>query len=554
MTTCSSPKSAVFAGVSMFSLASCLACSDDDSPTRHVDIDAATTTSVADAAAPNVGTQETDTWPSTRSSSASSSRGSNTGDASTSRGDAAADGTSNPYDGGYSTVVEPHESDRSTSDLVGTTSHDTASTDATLGPDTQLSETQVDVDAGGGGPAVRTRLVVADPEAAALYIYDIPSLELVGQVDSVHFAEHAGFLPLSNGKVLFADDQNYTLNIHDVFGEVPGDLALMVSLASPPVHFAVDPSHRFAAVSGMGDDSAGDVFTLVDLTTWDTAFAPIPTGEPGVLLGGDPLLVYHRNSEPSSLETYAFETLWSGEVTQLSSVALGNGPHGEAVVHTHNKLFSAADEGIYVVTAEGISLSEPRVIPYAASGRTGGRAFYARLGTTGDYLYSYLRDDGENHDRAWADWTNDVFIVDVANETASRVAIGEGLVYRLAESERFAIFAQYHPDGDFAHFLDTDPNSPSFHEIVAVVPLPAMSKRPTGDDPSPWTSEAFRLTGIVPSGRYAFVTQGGDGEVLVIDTETMAITGTIDTPTPLNYGGYLLGMEEGAAIADTVGR
>ncbi len=454
--------------------------------------------------------------------------------------------SSDPWDGGSRSNTSVPDAAAPSSD-ESNTRWGSASLD---GGTTELSGEQAD----GGAEGPRARLVVADPEAWALYIYDIPSLELVGQYDGVHFSEHAGFLPLNDGRVLFADDQNYTLNIHEVFGPIPGDLALLASLASPPVHFAVDPDHQFAAVSGMGAGEAADLFTLVDLATWETVYTPIPTGEPGVLFGGHPLTVYHRNSEPSAFEAYSFDTLWSGQVSLLDSVTLGMAPHGDAIAHASGKLFSAADEGIYVVTADGSEMSEPRVIPYEASGRSGGRAFYARLGTTGDYLYSYLRNDGENHELGWRDWTNDVFIADVNSETAIRLSVGQGLVYRLSESNKFALFAQYHPDGDFAHFLDTDPASPTFHTVVASIPLPAMTKMPTGDDASPWESEAFRLTGMLPSGRYGFVTQGGDGKIVVIDTADMSIAGTIDAPTPLNYGGYVIGMEEGARTADSVGR
>lgn len=402
-----------------------------------------------------------------------------------------------------------------------------------------------------GGVAPLARLVVADPQAYALYVYDIPSLELVGQYDGVHFAEHSGFVPLDDGRVLFADDEALSLNIHDVFGELPGDLTFMAPLVLPPVHLAVDPAHRHAVTTGIGQNGGPDRMTLVDLQTAAVREVDIPTGDPGVLLGGDPLLLYHRNDEPPAFETYAFETLLHGHVELLSSVPLGTGPHGEAIAHAASKLFSATDEGFCVSTASGTELSASRVVPYAANGRSGGRAYYGRLGDSGRFLYSYLRADTE---LGWGDWKNDAYILDVNTETATRVELGNGLIYRLSESSRYAVYAQYHPDGDFAHFLDTDATSDTFHTIVGKVPLPAMSKVPTGDDASPWGSEAFRLTGILPSGEYAFVTHGGDGEISVIETRSMIIVGTITTPTPLDFGGYLLGMERGAHTSDTVGR
>lgn len=433
---------------------------------------------------------------------------------------------------------------------LGNTS--TVSLDATS--PTQDDATSIPTLPDAGGVQRSARLVVADPEAWSLYVYDVPSLELVGTYEGVHFSEHGGFLPLGDGRVMFLDDQNYTLNIHDVFGAVPGDLTLMAPLASAPVHFAIDGEQRFAAVSGMGASGGADLFTLVDLATSDVAYASIPTGEPGVLLGGSPLHLYHRNDDPPAMEAYDFDALWSGVVAPLASVPLGTEPHGEAIAHAAGKLFSAADEGLYVMDAAGGDLSVPRIVPYAADGRVGGRAFYGRLGADGNYLYSYLRNDGDAHDRAWRDWQNDAFIVNVHDETTKRVELGNGLVYRLATSSRFAVFAQYHPDGDFALFLDTDPSSPTHHDIVGRVALSAMGATPTGPDATPWDTPAFRLTGMVPSGEYAFVTHGGDGAISVIHTGSMTIVGTISTPSPLNYGGYVVGMEVGASGADTSGR
>jgi len=184
----------------------------------------------------------------------------------------------------------------------------------------------------------------------------------------------------------------------------------------------------------------------------------------------------------------------------------------------------------------------------------GGRAYYARLSHDGNFLYTYLRDSGPDFDWAWKDWVSDAFIVDVKAETAKRLEIGKGLVYRLADSAKFAIFVQYHPDGDFAHFLDTDAKSATFQTFVGKVPLETMTKAPTGADADPWSSEAFRLAGMVPSGRWAFVTHGGDGKVSMIDTRTMKVEKQLTLPTPLNYGGYLLGVEAGATLNDTVGR
>jgi len=54
-------------------------------------------------------------------------------------------------------------------------------------------------------------------------------------------------------------------------------------------------------------------------------------------------------------------------------------------------------------------------------------------------------------------------------------------------------------------------------------------------------------------GRLGFVTQGGDGIVVVLDLANGSVSGTIDTGTPLNGGGHL-GIFGPAAYSDSIGR
>ena len=408
--------------------------------------------------------------------------------------------------------------------------------------------------AGSAPGAEEGRLVIADAHASTLYIYSVPSLQQLAVIDDVKFADHAGFVPLNDGRVLFTDSATNELISLRVLGDEPAVVG-RAALTYPAIHLAVDPAHEYAAISGAGP-AAGEpgAFTLVRLVDFYHRSVPIPTGEPGVLLGGSPLYVYHRNDDLAQVEAYLFEDLWKGTVSLKGSVAIGVAPHGEALAHAEGKMFVAADDGINVIPTAGAELGDVTQIPYDIDGRTGGRAFYARLSVDAKYLYSYLRDSGPNYDWAWKDWVSDAYVVDVQNETAKRIEIGKGLVYRLADSEKYAMFVQYHPDGDFAHFMDTDAKSDTFQEIIAKVPLEAMSKTPTEPEADPWSSEAFRMAGMVPSGRYAFVSHGGDGKVSMIDTASMEVAGEIELPTPLDYGGYLLGVEPGAVVRDTVGR
>lgn len=408
---------------------------------------------------------------------------------------------------------------------------------------------------GGTAEAPEARLVIADPDASKLYVYSVPELQQLAVLDDVAFADHAGFVPLDDGRVLFADSATAELVAVQVLGTAEPQVVGRARLATSAVHIAVSPEQDYAAVSGAAALAADqDEFTLVRLSDFFHKSAFIPTGEPGIMLGGEPLYLYHRNDDPAQVEAYAFSQLWSGTVALEGSRAIGAAPHGEALAHAAGKIFVAADGGVNVLPVEGSSFGEVEVIPYDIDGKVGGRAFYARLSTDGNYLYSYLRDSGPTFDWPWKDWVSDAYIVDVKNETAKRLEIGKGLVYRLADSSKFALFVQYHPDGDFAHLLDTNPESPTFQTFVGKIPLEGMTHAPTGEGADPWSSVAFRLAGMVPSGRWGFVSHGGDGKVSVIDTEQMKVVGQVELPTDLNYGGYLLGVEAGTTLRDTIGR
>jgi YVTN family beta-propeller protein len=245
--------------------------------------------------------------------------------------------------------------------------------------------------------------------------------------------------------------------------------------------------------------------------------------------------------------------LWNGMVPAPTTTMIGGAPHGEVIAHSAGKLLVAADDGINAVTVDGPTLGTATVIPYDVDGRSGGRAFYARLSADGKYAYSYLRDSGPGFSWAWKDWVSDAYVIDITAGTAKRIEIGKGLVYRLADSPKYALFVQYHPEGDFAHIMDTDPASATFQTIVAKVPLDRMSKTP-GPEESPWGSVAFRIAGMTPDGAYGFVTHGGDGIVSVIDLATRQVVHKINTPTKLNNGGYLLGVTPHGMPADTIGR
>lgn len=190
-------------------------------------------------------------------------------------------------------------------------------------------------------------------------------------------------------------------------------------------------------------------------------------------------------------------------------------------------------------------------ILWDVSGREGGRAYFVRLAADGRHLYSYMADRGDD-DTAWETWRNDAYVADLTTDDATRVELGPGLVYRFALSDPYALFVNIHPDGDNAHLLDTDPDSASYGEIVATVPLDPLTEGPKAGE-SPWDAEG-RIAAISPDGATGFVSHGGDGLISVIDTEVGEVVEKLEVPTPLEGGGYMIAVGDKMPFADTVGR
>lgn len=386
-------------------------------------------------------------------------------------------------------------------------------------------------------------LLVADPQAAVLYVYALPELAQVATFENVKLGEHAGFLPLPDGRVLFVDEgagELVVLALQDepeIIGRAP--------VGVPASHIAVDEGLTYAAT---GSDEAGKTLTLVDLETFESTSVSVDGSDPGLALGGEPLTLYHRHPE-GRLEAYAVADLLAGRTEPAATVETDTGGHGEAISHRLNRVYIAADHGVEVLEASAEGLAGRSRLPYAASGREGGRAYFVRV--TDSHLYSYLR-IVESEDQPWQEWQNDLYVADLETEEVTRVPLAPGLVFRFGLSEPYALFFNVHPEGDFAYLVDVDSASETFHEVVAEIPLAPLTNAPQPDT-SPWEAEARRAT-ITPDGRWGFVSHGGDGLVSVIDTEAREVVRTLTVPTPLSGGGYLLAVGPDTPFTDTVGR
>jgi DNA-binding beta-propeller fold protein YncE len=149
---------------------------------------------------------------------------------------------------------------------------------------------------------------------------------------------------------------------------------------------------------------------------------------------------------------------------------------------------------------------------------------------------------------AWAQTQNVVSAFDLEDGRSSLYPLPNGIFGRSAISKPYALLHAIGPDGDAAYLFDVDPASPAYRTIVATIPLPALSHGPVAGQTSVGTERRFGT--ITPAGDVAYVTQGGDGTISVIDTAAGAIASTIRTPTALAGGGYLAIVEKGQELSD----
>ena len=412
----------------------------------------------------------------------------------------------------------------------------------------------LDLPVWGGAAEAAGHLLVADPADGGITVYALADGTAVAEIADVYMDGHAGFVALPDGRVLLADNVARELVVLDLGGDTPS-IAGRASLPGSAVHFAVDEAQTFAVVSTAPDFESGEgetTLTHIDLSTLAVTSAPIESGEPGVLVGDGVIL--HRDGGPiGRLESFAVDG-FSAESAPANFIDIGAYGHGEAFIDGH--AYVATDDGVDVVHVDGTDLSYEALIPWNVSDREGGRAYYMRTAPNGGYLWSYLRIVDESAVDAWEnwqDWQNDLYVVDLAATEATRLELGPGLVYRMALTDKLALLVRLHPDGDVAHFIDADPASETFLTEIAAVTLP-----PTGDAPEagvePWDAAGQRIPALSADSRWAFVTSGGDGAVVVIDVEAQAVTGMIEAPTHLDGGGYLLVVEPGAPLVDRVGR
>ncbi len=386
-------------------------------------------------------------------------------------------------------------------------------------------------------------LAIADPAAETLAVVSLSTLMPVDRLDGVQANGHVGFIPLANGWLLFVDDLGGRLMAIEVHGDhldtyeaaIPGETFS---------HIAIDSDHaHWAAV---GSDDPATPITLVNLESWEaTPVAIADAGEVGLLLSHDYL--FHRNNNLNQIEAYLLDDLVSGSITPLSTAPIGTGGHGESISMTGDTLYTATDDGIEAVAWDGQELTWLTAYPWESTERSGGRGYFQRLSLDGTQVVSYTADrSGPVTD--WPAWSNDAVLVDIADGITRRIELGDGYVFRFGLAHDRAVFYRMGGDGDEAIVLELPDG-----EISHRIPLEPMSTGPAADE-SIYERGQYRAVTATTDGHWGFVSQGGDGVVVMLDLEAGDVAGVIEAGSPLEGGGYLAVFGDDASFADTIGR
>lgn len=418
-----------------------------------------------------------------------------------------------------------------------------------------------DASAGGAAPSAgptfrpasdEERLVVADPAASAVHAYSVPGHEPLGTIEGVAVADHAGFVQLEDGRLLAASTQPPELVALDVTGSEP-QVVGRVDLPGAAVHIAVDPGAGLAAVSTAAASEGGDAgITVVDLSSFEARSSlEVASEEPGIAFvdGG---LLHRDGAEDGRVELLPLDGALAGEAEAAATTSVGAYGHGEAVVD--GRLLLATDAGLERVGVAPDRLSPETAVPWAADGSDWGRGYYLRVvGGEHPHVWSYVRDQSS---ASWAQWRNDVLVVPPGADVARRAPLGNGLAFRFAVADDRVLFARMHPDGYTAHVVDADPASSTFMTTLHEVALPVPSGAPARDDDmdAVWASPGRPIAALRGDGDVGYVSRGGDGVIDVLDTVAGTVTGTIEVPTPLDGGGYLVVARPGVELVDRLGR
>lgn len=408
-------------------------------------------------------------------------------------------------------------------------------------------------------PTNQEYLVASDEEADALYVYRGSDLKRTGSLDDLALSGHAGTVQLPDGRLIGIDDEAGRVVAVKINSkgrpkivdsvDIPGDW-------EGAAWAVADAGLRYFAVSGGSEDAP--TVSVVDLRTFalhQMAVTPAPDSsgnipETQVYLAGKPLqLVYTTGGQ---FRTVPLRTLLTGGTPEVTSTApVGPATHGPVITRTGDQVLSTTADGLDSASISGTTLTNPRSVAYSPT-RNIIQVYRPRLAVDGRTVWGSAAEDTGLAPAAWADTRNDVSAIDINTHRSHLTRLPDGIAGRLAISRRYAAVTTIHPDGDVLTLLDARRSSATYRRIVGTVALPSLTHGPVAGTPT--TGTESRFSALSPSGATAYVSQGGDGEIEVINTNKRRIVATIDTPSALRGGGYLTVVKAGTPISDLVAR
>lgn len=404
-------------------------------------------------------------------------------------------------------------------------------------------------------------LVVSDPQAEALHVYRASDNKRTGSLDDIAVSTHGGTLPLPDGRLIVVDDAN--ARVAAITINAKGKPRIVDSAAIPGDDWegmawgTADTRLRYFAFTGEGHDGVSPI-TVVDLRTFRVHQVEVATGSDGsgntpetqVYLAGKPLqLVYSTAGKFHSVPLSDVLADRSPHVT--STAPVGNGTHGPVVARNGAAVFSTTAQGFFGASITGATLRSPRHVAYSPT-RDIPSNFRPRLAADERMVWGAVTENPAVTPENWADTRNNVSLIDSVTYKSRLVRLPDGQASRLAMSSAYAAVSTIHPDGDVLTLLDANRDSKTYGRIVGTVAISSPTDGPVAGKPTAGTQSHF--VALDPSGKRAYVTNGGDGKITVIDTTTRRVVKTIDAPTPLTGGGYLVVVKPGAPIHDLVAR
>ncbi len=408
-------------------------------------------------------------------------------------------------------------------------------------------------------PTNHEYLVASDEDADALHVYRGSDLKRTGSLDDLALSGHGGTVQLPDGRLIGIDDEAGRVVALKINSKGRPKIVDSVDIPGEwegTAWAAADAGLRYFAVSGGSEDAP--TVSVVDLQTFalhQMAVAPAPDSsgnipETQVYLAGKPLqLVYTTGGQ---FRTVPLRTILAGGTPVVTSTApVGPATHGPVVTRSGDQVLSTTADGLDSASISATTLTNPRSVAYSPT-RNIVQVYRPRLAVDGRTVWGSAAEDTGLAPASWADTRNDVNVIDINTHRSRLTRLPDGIAGRLAISARYAAVTTVHPDGDVLTLVDVRRSSATHRRVVGTVALPSLTNGPVTGTPTTGTESRFST--LSPSGATAYVSQGGDGEIKVINTAKRRIVATIDTPSALRGGGYLTVVKAGTPVSDLIAR